>query len=109
MTTITGFQEDTDGAWIYKDSNARLTYTMDWVDWLPPNTALSTVVYTHNSRANDADPVVLHSTGISTTKTFVNLSGGTVNRVYVITAEITLDNGSIDRRHFRIKISNRSA
>ena len=109
MSTITGYQEDTDGVWIPKDTEAKLTYTMDWVNWLPQGTSLSAVDYTHNSRANDADPVIIHSEGIQGTKTYAVISGGTVNKLYTITAAITLDNGQTDRRNFRIKIQNRSA
>ena len=109
MSTITGYQEDTDGVYIQKDIEAKLTYTLDWVNWLPQGTSLSAVAYTHNSRANDADPVIIHSSGIQSTKTYAVISGGTINKVYTITAAITLDNGQTDRRNFRIKIQNRSA
>jgi hypothetical protein len=109
MSTITGYQEDTDGVWIAKDLEAKLTYTMDWVNWLPTGTSIASVDYTHNSRANDADPIIIHSEGIQGTKTYAVISGGTINKVYTITCAITLDNGQNDRRNFRVKIQNRSA
>lgn len=110
MSTITGYKQDTDGVWIEKDPEARLTYTMQWSEWLPTGTALASVDYTHNSRANDADPIVIHSEGITdTTKTYAVISGGTVGKVYTITALITLDNGQTDRRAFKIKVLNRLA
>lgn len=110
MTTITGYQQDTDGVWIEKDRLARLVYTMDWSEWLPAGATVSSVAYTHNSRANDADPIVIHTSGVeSGTRTYAELSGGTLARVYTITAAITLDSGATDRRSFRVKIANRSA
>jgi hypothetical protein len=110
MSTITGYQQDTDGAWIEKDRLARLVYTMDWTHWLPEGASIVSVDYTHNSRANDADPIVIHNTGIeSSARTFAEISGGTLARIYVITADITLDSGARDRRAFRIKIANRLA
>jgi hypothetical protein len=109
MSTITGYQEDTDGVWIAKDTEAKLTYSLDWVNWLPAGTALTAVDFTHNSRANDADPIIIHAEGIQGTKTYATLSGGTVNKLYTITCAITLDNGETDRRNFRVKIQNRSA
>lgn len=109
MSTITGYQEDTEGVWIAKDLEAKLTYTMDWVNWLPTGTSIAAVSYTHNSRANDADPIIIHSSGIQGTKTYAVISGGTINKLYTITAAITLDNAQTDRRNFRIKIQNRSA
>lgn len=110
MSTQTGYREDTDGIWIAKDTEAKLTYTLDWSQWLPQGTTVSSVTYSHNSRVNDADPIVIHSSGVSDgTKTYAVISGGTKNRVYIITALIILDSGQQDRRAFRIKIQDRMA
>jgi hypothetical protein len=110
MTDQTGYKQDTDGVFIAKDTLARLTYTMEWSEWLPQGVSIQTVSYSHNSRANDATPIVIHSSGIAnTTQTYAVLSGGTLNRVYVITAAITLDNGQTDRRAFKIQVQNRLA
>lgn len=111
MSTIetTGFLQDQQGIYIPKDPQAKLTYTFDWVEWLPEGTALSTVTYTLQSRANDPTPLIDHGSGISGTKTYVTVSGGGAGKVYAITAQITLDNGNIDRRSFRVKVENRSA
>jgi hypothetical protein len=111
MSTIetTGFLRDQQGIYIPKDPSAKLTYTFDWVEWLPVGASLSTVTYTLQSRANDPTPLVNHVSGISGTKTYVTVSGGGAGKVYSITAEVTLDNGNIDRRSFRVKVENRSA
>lgn len=110
MSTITGYKQDTDGVFIDKDTEAKLTYSMDWSLWLPQGATISSVAYSHNSRVNDADPIVIHSSGVqSGNLTYAVISGGTVNRIYVITAAITLDNGQTDRRAFKIKIQNRLA
>jgi hypothetical protein len=53
---------------------------------------------------------VRESQGVqSGTKTYVELSGGQVGKVYTVTAEITTADGSTDRRSFRAKVENRSA
>jgi hypothetical protein len=110
MSIQTGYQEDTDGIWIPKDTEAKLTYTLDWSQWLPTGATVSSVSYSHNSRVNDADPIIIHSSGVSAgTKTYAVISGGTKNRVYNITAAITLDSGQTDRRAFRIKVQDRIA
>ena len=110
MSTITGSQQDTDGAWIEKGRLARLVYTIDWSHWLPEGAPVASVTYSHNSRVNDADPIVIHAQGVeSGTRTFAEISGGTLARIYVITADITLDSGARDRRAFRIKVANRIA
>jgi hypothetical protein len=110
MTTISGYQQDTEGAWIEKDRLARLVYTMDWTEWLPTGATITNVSYSQNSRVNDADPIVIESQGISGgTVTYAELSGGTLTRTYIITALITLDSGEQDRRAFRVRVTNRIA
>ena len=110
MTTITGYKQDTQGTWIPKDPEARLVYSMDWSEWLAQGQTVSAVSYSHNSRANDPDPVIIHSQGVQTgIITYVELSVGSVGKIYTITAAITTDDGSLDRRSFRVKIENRSA
>jgi hypothetical protein len=111
MSTIdkTGYLKDVDGIWIPKDPEAQLTYTFDWSEWLPVGTALSTVTYTLQVRANDPAPLVKESSGVTGAKTYVELSGGQVGKIYTVTAEVATDDGSIDRRSFRVKVENRSA
>jgi hypothetical protein len=109
MSTITGYKQDAQGAWIPKDVEAKLVYTMDWSDWLAVGQTVTAVVYTHNSRANDADPIIIHSSGISGGNlTYANISGGTSGKLYTVTAAITTDNAALDRRSFRIKVESRS-
>ena len=108
--TTTGFQKDTQGVWISKDPVAQLVYVFDWTDWLPEGDTLASVNYTLQVRANDPEPLVRESQGVqSGTKTYVELSGGQVGKIYTVTAEITTVDGIIDRRNFRVKVENRSA
>ena len=110
MSTITGYRQDTEGAYIVKDRLARLIYTMDWSDYLAQGVAISSVTYSLQTRANDPTPIVQHSSGVqSGTKTYVEISAGAVNKTYTVTAAVTFDNGETDRRSFRLKIENKSA
>jgi hypothetical protein len=113
MTTVTktGYERDTTGLWISKDVEARLTYTFDWTDWLPTGDTVSAVTYTLQVRANDPDPLIRHSSGITgaSKKTYVELGGGAIGKVYTITCQVTTADGLIDRRAFRVKVENRSA
>jgi hypothetical protein len=107
---ITGYRRDNEGVFISKDALARLTYRMDWAQWRIGEDTIATVNYTIQQRTNDANPVIRHDQGVVTGRyTFVELSGGTVGRTYVITADITTTEGLRDRRNFRVKIENRSA
>jgi hypothetical protein len=111
MSTITGYKEDTYGVYIPKDPQARLVYTMDWSEWLAEGQTLISVDYAVTARANDSTPVTIVSQGLSNnnTHTYVELESGTLNKVYTVTATITTDDSSQDRRNFRVKIENRSA
>lgn len=111
MSTITGYLQDTYGTYILKDPQAQLVYTMDWSEWLALGQTIATVSYAVQARSNDPQPVTLESEGIANnnTYTYVELAGGSVNKVYTITATVTTDDGSTDRRNFRVKIENRSA
>jgi hypothetical protein len=112
MSTIsrTGYEQDSQGIWISKDPNARLTYSFDWSEWLPTGDTISTVNYTLQVRANDPAPLVRQSQGVqSGTITYVEISGGGAGKIYTVTAAITTVDGLLDRRNFRVKVENRSA
>lgn len=104
-----GFQQTTQGLQIEKDTEALLVYTFDWVDWLPTGDSLSAVQYSITARANDPDPLIIESSGLTGTKTYVELSNGQEGKSYVVTARITTTDGAIDRRFFRVKVLARSA
>lgn len=110
MSTITGYKNDTQGAWIAKDPQAELVYSMDWQYWLSTGETIATVTYTENSRANDPDPLVIESSGVSEgTLTYATISGGTAGKTYTVTAAIETDAGATDRRAFKILVQNRFA
>lgn len=112
MSTIekTGYLRDQQGIYILKDPEAQLVYVFDWSEWLPEGDTISTVNYTLQVRANDPTPLVRESQGVqSSTKTYVEISGGGAGKIYTVTAAVTTSDGEIDRRNFRIKVENRSA
>lgn len=109
MSTITGYQQDKEGVWIPKDRLASLTYSMDWSQYLPTGASISSVSYALTNPAYNPAPLVIESSGVQSTLTYAVLSGGTINKIYTVTATIIMDNGETDRRAFRVKIENRSA
>lgn len=108
MATLTGFQQDNFGAIIDKDPNAKLTYTIDWVDWLPTGTTISTSTWSLDTNSGDATPLVNHATSNTTTTTSIVISGGVSGNVYKVYNTITNSGGSIERRYFRLKIKERT-
>ena len=106
----TGFTQTLQGLSISKDPEAQLTYTLDWTDWLPTGDTITALDWSIGARANDPAPLVEESSGIqSGTKTYIELSGGQLNKVYTVTAKVTTADGLIDRRAFRVRVENRSA
>jgi hypothetical protein len=105
-----GFTATNSGLTIDKDPAARLTYTLDWSEWLEGGDTIAAVEWTAAARRNDPAPIIIETSGISeNTQTYIELSGGQENKTYVITAEITTEDGLIDRRNFRINCVARSA
>jgi hypothetical protein len=105
----TGFQQTYQGLQIDKDPEANLTYTLDWVNWLPAGDSLSASTWVISTRANDPDPLLKVSNGIQGTKTYIRLNNGQDGKSYTVTVQITTVDGLIDRRYFRVKVGARSA
>lgn len=106
----TGFIQTIQGIYIEKDPQAVLTYTFDWSEWLPTGDSIASVVYTAQARSNDPTPIVIDSSGTqSGTLTYVTLSAGQLDKIYIITAKVTTTDGLVDRRSFRVKVVNRTA
>ena len=105
----TGFYQSIQGLTIEKDSEAVLSYTLDWVDWLPQGDQLASVDYTVNARVNDPLPLVKITQGYQDTKTFITLREGQIGKTYTVTCKITTVDGLVDRRNFRVKVLARSA
>lgn len=106
-----GFQVTNTGLVIDKDTEAQLTYTFNWSSWLDTGDTIDTVEYEVAARRNDPTPIVIESFGKadSNTDTYVELSGGQVDKTYVVTCKITTVNGLIDRRAFRVNVVDRQA
>jgi len=114
MTQIvnrTGFEQTNYALNISKDVVAELTYTFDWSEWLDSGDSIDTVEYTVAARRNDPTPINIINSGTANTglETYVTLSGGQVDKIYIVTAAIETANGLIDRRNFRVQVENRSA
>ena len=110
MSTITGYKYDTEGAYIEKDRLASLTYTMDWTDWLAAGELITAVAYTITAPTYNPTPLTISTSGIlgGSKITYVKLAAGTVNKVYIVTAQITTDSTAVDRRQFKVKVENRT-
>lgn len=107
----TGFEQTNTALVIDKDVEAQLTYTFDWSEWLESGDTIASTTYTVAARRNDPTPLVIENSGVvsNDTKTYVELSGGQVDKVYIVTCAITTSNGYTDRRNFRVEVKARSA
>lgn len=107
MPDLSGFKRDVVGAYIEKDPDAELAYTVDWTDWMPAGSSLSTVSFATSGPAGDADPLVVGSESIVADKAVVTLRGGTDGTVYTVKCDIETDNGELDTRRFRVQVRAR--
>jgi hypothetical protein len=71
---------------------------------------LSAVSYSITAPTYNPTPLTISTSGIlgGNKITYVKLAAGTVNKVYIVTAQITTDAGAVDRRNFKVKVENRS-
>lgn len=104
-----GFELSAQGLTIKKDPGAKLAYGFDWSQWLESTDGISHVDYSVQARLNDPNPVIITNNGVIDKISYVELSGGQVNKVYKVTSEITTNAGLIDKRYFIVKVENRSA
>jgi hypothetical protein len=93
---------------IDKDPQAQLVYTFEWIDWLNGD-SLAIVEYSIQARLNDPNPLTIIASGISETKTYVELANGQLNKSYTVTAKITTTSGLTDSRSFKVNVDKRSA
>lgn len=108
MATVTGFLRDNDGIYIPKDTEAVLTYTINWTDWLPNSDTISSSEYTVETLTGDTDPLTRAAQSTTGTATTVKLSGGTAGKIYKVYNTIVTAGGLTERRYFRVKVETRS-
>lgn len=109
MAITQGFVQTIQGLQISKDPEAKLTYTLDWAQWLETGDAISTATWTVVTRANDPVPLIKVTDGVQGTKTFITLDNGQVGKSYTVFCKIVTDDGLEDRRFFKVKVEDRSA
>ena len=108
MATISGFYKDNDGSVIDKDPESTLKYEIDWSQWLPTGDAISTSSWSVETITDDSDNLTTTGNTNTTTTATVTLSGGTTGNIYKVYNTIVTDNALTVRRHFRVKIVERS-
>jgi hypothetical protein len=109
MAITQGFVQTIQGLQISKDPEAKLTYTLDWAQWLETGDSIATATWTVVTRANDPTPLIKVTNGIQGTKTFITLDNGQVGKSYTVFCKIVTDDGLEDRRFFKVKVEDRSA
>lgn len=105
----TGFEYKNNILQISKSPAAELAYFFDWADWLDDGDTVVSVNYSIQARANDPQPLTNQGHGVQGSKTFVSLSGGNLDKTYIVTATLETANGLVDSRYFKVNVQNRSA
>lgn len=108
MATLTGFLKDNEGLYITKDEDAVLTYSLDWSDWLPANTVITSNSFSVETITGDTDALVKVSQSNTDTVATIKVSGGTSGKIYKVYNTITITGSLIERRYFRVKVTARS-
>jgi hypothetical protein len=110
MTTdLNGFRKDREGAFIVKDPQSTLDYSIDWQDWLENSDNITNSTWTISTFTDDENPIEEETSAYVNGVATILLSGGTDGKIYRITNTITTANDLIDERYFRIVVKNKSA
>jgi hypothetical protein len=105
-----GFIETANGVQISKDPVASLTYTLDWTNWLESGQTITAANFTVAARRNDPTPPTIVTQGIqSGVRTYVQLSGGQEDKLYLVSCQVTTSTGTVDKRAFRMLVETRLA
>jgi len=108
MATITGFLKDNEGVFIPKDTEATLTYSLDWTDWLTNGETISSSLFTVETISGDGDPLTKVSQSSTDYVTTVKISGGTAGKIYKVYNTVTTSGSLTERRYFRVRVETRS-
>lgn len=91
-----------------KDPSARLTYSVDWTEWLANSETVTTSTFSTSTVAGDTANITIHANSIvSGNLTYADISGGSAGNTYIITNSITTSDGQIDSRRFRLRVTPR--
>jgi hypothetical protein len=108
--TQSGFKKDVTGTYIVKDPGAIITYTVDWSDWLPTTSNISTSTWTLSTVSGDgANALSKVSDGITAANqnTYIEVQKGTDGNTYVAKNTVVTTDGTTDVRRFRIRVQDR--
>lgn len=100
MTATTGFERDNQGAYIRKDPEAILDYTLDYTNYLATGDTISSSTFTVDTGiTKTADTIASGNKVVN-----ITLSGGTAGTVYTIKNTIVTANGRTAVKRFRVKV-----
>ena len=108
--TQSGFKKDVQGTYIVKDPGAIITYTVDWTDWLPTTSNISTSTWTTSTVTGDSGNALAKvSDGIraDNKNTYIEVQKGTDGNTYVAKNTVVTTDGTTDVRRFRIRVQDR--
>lgn len=102
----TGFKQDNIGAFIVKDPDATLDYTIDWSGVLSGSDTISTVAYEVQTGISLTTAIGGSNFTNTDTTTTCNLTGGTAGNIYAVECTITTTESRTFVRHFRVKVED---
>ena len=108
--TQSGFKHVVPGTYIVKDPAAIINYTVDWSDWLPTTSNISTSTWTISTVTGDSGNALAKvSDGISGANkyTYIEVQKGTDGNTYVAKNTVVTTDGTTDVRRFRIRVQDR--
>ena len=99
MASTTGFEQDNTGAFILKDPESVMDYTIDYSNFLAAGDTINTFSFTATSGITiDSSSKAANNKSVT-----VVLSGGTAGTTYTIKSTIVTANSTTAVKRFRVK------
>lgn len=89
-----------------KDPSATLDYEVDWSAWLAAGESIQGTPVVTADTGLDVNPAG-KSTNVAAGKVTFWLGGGSNNKAYTVTCQITTSQGRTDQRSFQLVVSDR--
>ena len=95
-----------------KDPNAKLDYTFDWSDWMASGDTITASSYTIETISGDDSPLIKSSSpaasfSASASTATLWLEDGTAGNKYMVTNQITTDDGRVAENSIVIIIEDK--
>jgi hypothetical protein len=87
-----------------KDPQARVDYSIDWTDYLDGQSVAASL---WTVTPSEPGGIAVEQASFDLSRSAARLSGGLLGRVYTVSNQVTLSDGSLDERSITLRVEQR--